>query len=82
MRLEAEAKMSFESDQKTIQALCFAFQNMGFKATLKVIDRSHNPRIVVNIEGKEAKESWKFCDPDSYVVVRQMAELYKNLRRL
>ena len=35
------------------------------------------PAIIINRRGKV----WKFCDPDWDVVIRQMAQLYKFLKR-
>lgn len=71
--------MPTATQYEIVKQQCMSFEAIGYSTIFKMqsMARQAAPKIV--IEGY--LKQWRFCDPDWDVVSKQLAELYKNVKK-
>ena len=71
--------MPTATQYEIVKQQCKAFENAGYPTKFQMQPLAQNAAPKIVIEGYF--KQWHFCDPDWEVVSRQLAELYKNVKR-
>lgn len=71
--------MPTATQYEIVKQQCKSFQALGMSVSFDMQPRAQDaaPKILIDNFIKQ----WRFCDPDWDVVSRQLAELYKNVKK-
>ena len=71
--------MPTSTQYEVVKQQCKSFDAMGYPTKFQIQGLAQGAAPAIKIEGYS--KQWHFCDPDWDIVSRQLAELYKNVKK-